>query len=436
MTYFLTVWRKELPWVKIRSDCGPFTHCGLCDYLKLLIGASQDACRKHTLLMRLGEHYDFQGAQRVYMNNVFAESVRNPDELLAVSWDKMDQAKNIIPRVRALSNTQFMKGGSRIVVSLIGVLIPAISQRPWFYTVFEDMVHGGDMIASLMIDVLLEAALSRGQLPRRFVIQADNTAKETKNTITLFAAAWLLAQLQHTRLQFIEFCYLIVGHTHDLIDAIFAWVGKAVHGYDVLSLPEFFSRLVSHMKNPPFWKHHRDVFAFQAHQPAYLTSRSLKGISVPHHVRLGWSANGGLVVQTKRWLTSAIWSEPLQMCSPQQVAELRALTFPIVQHAWREKGFEQSALLWLGKLRALLQQAGRSCNGLTHCEQVIRHELPALLPSGETLQEKIRRILSGTGKRGLQLSSHIEGLDEACAAAFPGTSKGLRPLLQHACAKP
>jgi hypothetical protein len=124
------------------------------------------------------------------------------------------------------------------------------------------------------------------------------------------------------------------------------------------------------------------------------------------------------------------------MCSPQQVAELRALTFPIVQHAWREKGFEQSALLWLGKLRALLQQAGRSCNGLTHCEQVIRHELPALLPSGETLQEKIRRILSGTGKRGLQLSSHIEGLNEACAAAFPGTSKGLRPLLQHACAKP
>ena len=81
---------------------------------------------------------------------------------------------------------------------------------------------------AMMVDVLLEAVGVLGQLPRRFVIQADNTAKETKNTITLSAAAWLMAQLQHTRLEQIEFCYLVVGHTHDLIDATFAFVSKAV----------------------------------------------------------------------------------------------------------------------------------------------------------------------------------------------------------------
>ena len=165
--YFLTMWRTELPWIQLRSPTGPFTHCGLCDFLKMMIGSTHDPGMRHMVLMRLGEHYDFQAAQRLAMNNIFADSTRNPSEVLAVAWDKMDQAKNIIPRVKALANTQFMKGGARIVVSLVGVLIPGVSHRPWFYTVFEDQQQGSDMICSLMIDVLLEAVGVLGQLPRR-----------------------------------------------------------------------------------------------------------------------------------------------------------------------------------------------------------------------------------------------------------------------------
>ncbi len=227
LSYFLKVWRTELPWVKLRAPSGPFTHCGLCDFMRLLIGSTKEAGMKHQLLLRLGDHYAFQAAQRIAISNIFAESQRDPGELLAIGWDKMDQAKNIIPRVKSLANTQFMKGGSRLVVSLIGVLCPAITQRPMFYTVLEDQVQGSDMICSLFIDVLLEAVGSLGQLPRSVFLQADNTAKETKNTITLFCAIWLLCQLRQTRLESIEFGYLVVGHTHDLIDAWFAYVSKA-----------------------------------------------------------------------------------------------------------------------------------------------------------------------------------------------------------------
>ena len=63
-----------------------------------------------------------------------------------------------------------------------------------------------------------------GGLPRRLVIQADNAPKETKKTITSAMAMWLLAQLEHSRLQTIECCYLLVGHTRDIIGAIFAFV--------------------------------------------------------------------------------------------------------------------------------------------------------------------------------------------------------------------
>ena len=79
------------------------------------------------------------------------------------------------------------------------------------------MVHGGNLFASMMVDTLLEAHRILGFLPRRLMFKADNTHKETKNYITLFAAIWILAQLEGTKLNMIEFVFLMVGHTHDLL---------------------------------------------------------------------------------------------------------------------------------------------------------------------------------------------------------------------------
>lgn len=352
--------------MKLRTPSGPFTHCGLCDFMKLLIGSTHDAGMKHELILRLGDHYEFQAAQRVAVSTVFAESTRNPREILAFAWDKMDQAKNIIPRVKSLANTQFMKGGTRLVVSLVGVLCPGITQRPIFYTVFEDQVQGSNMICSLLIDCLLEAVGAIGCLPRALFLQADNTRKETKNTITLFCAVWLLCQLQHTRLESIEFAYLVVGHTHDLIDACFAYVSKvdvgsprrrhgrhsgtigcrvslrrrlddstkAVHGLDILSVPDFFNVLTKRMKNPPLWKHLRDVFPFHENQPSRFSSRYVQGIQIPNHVRISWGRSGTINVQAKRWVTSPTWSDPIVLCTPDQVKELRELFFP----TWSRRG--------------------------------------------------------------------------------------------------
>ncbi|CAK0805100.1 unnamed protein product [Prorocentrum cordatum] len=119
-SYFLKVWRQELPWLQLRAASGPFTHCGFCDFLHMLITEAKDQYVKDLLLRKLGQHYEFQAAQRMAMNQLFAESERHPEELVTVGWDKMDQAKTILPRVKALSNTQFQKGGSRLIVHLIG----------------------------------------------------------------------------------------------------------------------------------------------------------------------------------------------------------------------------------------------------------------------------------------------------------------------------
>ena len=97
-----------------------------------MIAKAVDKDVKHMLVMRLGEHYDFQSAQRLAMANLFADSTRDPTDMVVVPWDKMDQAKSIVPRFRALSNTHFQKIGSRLVVSLIGCIAPGLWQRPVF----------------------------------------------------------------------------------------------------------------------------------------------------------------------------------------------------------------------------------------------------------------------------------------------------------------
>ena len=85
--------------LKIRKAYGPFTRCSLCDYLRLLIAQSTDQAIRRDLGMKLGQHHRHQADQRHAMNLIFRHSERQPLELLAVAWDKMDQTKTIIPRI-------------------------------------------------------------------------------------------------------------------------------------------------------------------------------------------------------------------------------------------------------------------------------------------------------------------------------------------------
>ena len=59
----------------------------------MLISDARDQYVKDTLLITLGQHYDFQAAQRIAMSNIYAESEQSPRDVLAFGWDKMDQAK-------------------------------------------------------------------------------------------------------------------------------------------------------------------------------------------------------------------------------------------------------------------------------------------------------------------------------------------------------
>ena len=53
-------------------------------------------------------------------------------------------------------------------------------------------------------------------------IHADNTGKETKNTIVMYFFAWFLANMKHFALREMQMIFLMCGHTHDLVDRFFS----------------------------------------------------------------------------------------------------------------------------------------------------------------------------------------------------------------------
>ena len=95
-------------------------------------------------------------------------------------------------------------------------------REPLVATTFGDHEHGSNMISSLVTQNLMLVKHKLGALPEKFFLHADNMYKETKNTITIFSFTWLLAQLEGTPLREFHMIFLMVGHTHDLVDAFFA----------------------------------------------------------------------------------------------------------------------------------------------------------------------------------------------------------------------
>ena len=71
---------------------------------------------------------------------------------------------------------------------------------------------------------------SEHHLPKEWVIGADNTAKETKNKFMCWSLMWLLCVLSETKLWSVVLTFLLVGHTHDMVDRLFSRVNVGLRG--------------------------------------------------------------------------------------------------------------------------------------------------------------------------------------------------------------
>ena len=123
-------------------------------------------------------------------------------------------------------------------------------------------------------------------------------------------------------------------------------------------------------------------------------------------------------------MTSASWSEPLCICTQEQVADIQH-TWPEVVHPEWDDSFQKSSLTWIGKLRTLLEQAGRNANGLDSCVAILQQRAPEYMPSGRSLVQKIAQLRSGSQPQAIASATvSASGFGAALVAAFPGAHRG------------
>ncbi len=440
---FLSTWRDELPWIVIKTSESLFVSCGLCEYLKLLVAKTSESSLRSLALNRLGAHFDFQAAQRIAMTNMFRNSERNPTELIAVAWDKMDQVKTLLPRVKVLKDTSFVQHGERLPVGLVGVLCPALWKEPFIYTVCKNCVEGGDMVSSILLDFLGHCHDTLGRLPRRVFIQADNTNKETKNTCTLFTISWLLVHLRETPLECIEMGFLVVGHTHDLIDAFFSLVGRVLRHHDCLSLygrrHGLFTLLERGLKTPPQHSHLHDMYDWTAARPNYLSSSRVTGITSTNHIRVFWDRSSTISLQYKRWLTDEVWSPPVLLLDATEIQQIEDIWPEPTTYAWRDPHFQSNNLRFLARMQELLKSISAfDASELEELRAIAMLTHPLHQHSGATLHMKIRGLLGSVGAPTLSLlpssTAYQELLDgPSMLNAFHSTALAYTNAPQASC---
>ena len=240
LNHFLTAWRVECPWLVVCKSVSMFTRCSVCEYLRLLIDQTprgQDKLRS-ALQGRLGDHYDFQAAQRLSHIRLEELCAQSGGRRWFMLIDKMDQSKTVCPTIWSqLPTKMFNEQEKRLITGLIGSM--------WFgtrhtsnhvLTVFNDCSHGSEMQCSAILTLLHEVAMTEGHLPEEFNIGADNTPKETKNQHCFWFIIWMLCALDGTPLKAVNVVFLLVGHTHNKLDRMFSRISVALRGKDYFTV--------------------------------------------------------------------------------------------------------------------------------------------------------------------------------------------------------
>ena len=335
---FLEMWRTELPFVRICGSVCKFVKCGCCEYLRMQIDLTprSDAVLINALRSRLGEHFQFQSAQRLVVGREEERCIQSGGDDVFYHKDKMDQQKCILPCVWPLLSTPLFKGGDRLVVGIVGGLFRgAVNTEMIVRSVFQDHQHGSNMQASAALLDIHSSAMKEGRLPNKYSMGADNTYKETKNQYFLGFVVWLLCLLFDTNLWCFELFFLLVGHTHGALDRFFSHLATVLIGKTYLTLHDMYKIFETELQRFNIrCEHQHTVWDFKALKEHFKWP-SISGLGHVHGIKVYRS--NGVWIQWRQYLTDASWSKPVLLVPPHMVRSVAAYRPSLVPMEFTEK---------------------------------------------------------------------------------------------------
>jgi hypothetical protein len=153
--------------------------------------------------------------------------------LLSIVIDGMDSKKAQVPRLRsdAIFSKDVDNSGRPLETRLVGAHLPGRGFMGfWVYPYFS---QGASGCATLIHRILCAVLRKEGRLPRVLVLHMDNTCKENKNNEMVKYLAFLVF---HDVFDEVRIVFLLVGHTHTIIDQRFSVISRALSSKDAYTL--------------------------------------------------------------------------------------------------------------------------------------------------------------------------------------------------------
>lgn len=226
--YWCDVWKhaEELACIGHARKTLNFQHCTLCvEGNADVAGAlkSGDAIRIATAKRKRANHHSEARSERVGYHGRREDGRDFSSDSVSIILDKWDSSKCTVPYFSRKPGGWWNVTGKNVLEQhVLGVMVHATPRNKVYMYTFNDSVAGGanNNIEGLRRTLAREFATSH--IPRTIYVQADNASDNKCWTVLLFFGMLV----HHGYTAEVYFSFLLVGHTHEDIDALFSVISR------------------------------------------------------------------------------------------------------------------------------------------------------------------------------------------------------------------
>ncbi|CAC5375163.1 unnamed protein product [Mytilus coruscus] len=265
---FMLMWSKYLPHLKIKQT-NSFSKCTTCTSIERQLEMEHDHVKRAKLMKLRAEHNDGHMAERKYYYSKRKRAVDSSSEYLSLIADGMDQDRVDVnkpggtkllfcqsepivqtnediaicintaerffdPREYYTDTCRAVTSADKVSSHITGVIAHGQNRFKTFLDLCQ-YPHDSNLTLNILLFVLEEISRMMGnKLPPIRYLQADNCWRENKNKY-IISFCELLVHLQIFRE--VHLSFLVVGHTHEDIDAAFSKISEKLRTKDVETLP-------------------------------------------------------------------------------------------------------------------------------------------------------------------------------------------------------
>lgn len=226
--YWCKIWKyaPELACICHARRTLNFQHCTLCVEGNAAVAAALKSGDKdkiaETKCKRASHHGEARSERLGYHGR--REDGRDPaSDSVSIILDKWDSAKCTVPYFARKPGGWWNVTSQQVLAQhVLGVMVHATPQNKVHMYTFNDSVAGGANNNVEGLRRTLAAEYATKPMPRIMYVQADNASDNKNFTVLLFLG--LLVYHDYVADAYISF--LLVGHTHEDIDALFSVISR------------------------------------------------------------------------------------------------------------------------------------------------------------------------------------------------------------------